>query len=87
MRFPIVLLLVPMLSGCLARTAVDVVSLPVHAVGKGVDWATTSQAESDRNRGRMMRKEEARIRKEQRKEARERARDDARDAREARRND
>ncbi|MDB5684707.1 MAG: hypothetical protein JWM38_390 [Sphingomonas bacterium] len=83
MRILIVPLLALMLSGCLARTAIDVVSLPVHAVGKGVDWATTSQAESDRNRGRMMRKEEARIREEERKEARkqrkferERARDD-----------
>jgi hypothetical protein len=70
-----------MLSGCLARTAIDVVSLPVHAAGKAVDWTTTSQAESDRNRGRMMRKEEARIRKEQRKEARERAREEREDRR------
>ena len=67
-----------MLGGCLARTAIDVVSLPVHAVGKGVDWATTSQAESDRNRGRMMRKEEARERRERRKEEREQRRDEPR---------
>ena len=81
MRFLLVPLAALMLSGCLASAAVDVVSLPVHAVGKGVDWMTTSQAESDRNRGRMMRKEEARIRREQRKEAKEQRKAD-REARE-----
>jgi hypothetical protein len=78
MRFAVVPVLAPLLAlslgGCLARAAVDAVSLPVHAAGKVVDWSTTSQAESDRNRGRMMRKEEARMRKEQRKEERERRR-------------
>jgi hypothetical protein len=81
MRILIVPMLALLLSGCLARAAVDVVSLPVHAAGKAVDWTTTSQAESDRNRGRMMRKEEARMRKEQRKEARERAREEREDRR------
>ena len=81
MRILILPLLALSLSGCLARAAVDVVTLPVHAAGKAVDWTTTSQAESDRNRGRMMRKEEARIRKEQRKEARERAREEREDRR------
>ncbi|URW75678.1 hypothetical protein M9980_00105 [Sphingomonas donggukensis] len=52
--------------GCIAKTAVDVVTLPVKAVGKGVDWATTSQDESDRNYGRKMRKAEAREGKERR---------------------
>ena len=51
-------------SGCIAKTAVDVVTLPVKAVGKGVDWATTSQDEADRNYGRRMRKAEAREGKE-----------------------
>ena len=64
------------LCGCVARTALDVVSLPVHAAGKAVDWTTTSRDEADRNRGRMMRKEEARIRKEQRREERERRREE-----------
>ena len=64
------------LCGCVARTALDVVSLPVHAAGKAVDWTTTSQDEADRNRGRMMRKEEARIRKEQRREQHERRREE-----------
>ena len=81
MRILILPLLALSLSGCLARAAVDVVTLPVHAAGKAIDWTTTSQAESDRNRGRMMRKEEARIRKEQRKEARERAREEREDRR------
>lgn len=79
MRILIAPLLALALSGCLARAAVDVVSLPVHAAGKAVDWTTTSQAESDRNRGRMMRKEEARIRKEQRREKREMERERRRD--------
>lgn len=42
----------------IAKTAVDVATLPVRAVAKGVDLATTSQAESDQNRGRAMRKAE-----------------------------
>ncbi|MET0361405.1 MAG: hypothetical protein ABW048_06600 [Sphingobium sp.] len=44
------------LPGCIARTAVDVVTLPVKAGAKAVDWSTTSQEEADRNRGREMRK-------------------------------
>ncbi len=56
------------LTGCLARTAVDVVTLPVRAVAYGVDKATTSQDEADRNRGRTERKQEeheAKARREQ----------------------
>jgi hypothetical protein len=53
-------------SGCIAKTAVDVVTLPVKAVGKTVDWTTTSQSESDRNYGAKMRKAEAREGKERR---------------------
>ena len=49
-----------LLSGCLARTAVDIVTLPVKVVGAGVDAATTSQAEADQRRGREMREEEER---------------------------
>jgi hypothetical protein len=40
----------------LAKTAVDVVSLPVKAVSKGVDLATTSQSEADEKHGRALRK-------------------------------
>lgn len=49
------------LQGCLARAAVDVVTLPVKAVSAGVDAATTSQSEADEKRGRKLRKREERI--------------------------
>ena len=58
------LLLAPLallLSGCLARTAVDLVTLPVKVVSAGVDAATTSQAEADQRRGRQIREEEERL--------------------------
>ena len=59
------------LSGCVARTAVDIVTLPVKAVGAGVDAVTTSQSEADEKRGREMRKQEERDAKEARKRAKE----------------
>lgn len=46
------------LSGCLVRTAVDVVTAPVKVVGAGVDAATTSQSEADEKRGRELREAE-----------------------------
>ena len=49
------------LQGCLARTALDVVTAPVKAVGQVADWATTSQDEADRNRGRELREAEERL--------------------------
>lgn len=49
------------LQGCLARAAVDVVTLPVKAVSAGVDAATTSQSEADEKRGREIRKREESI--------------------------
>lgn len=49
------------LSGCIARTAVDIVTLPVKAVGAGVDAVTTSQSEADEKRGRELRKREERL--------------------------
>lgn len=49
------------LQGCLARAAVDVVTLPVKAVSAGVDAATTSQSEADEKRGRDIRKREERL--------------------------
>jgi isocitrate lyase len=52
----------PFLSGCIvatvAKTAVDVVTLPVKAVSAGVDAATTSQKEADEKRGRELRKQD-----------------------------
>jgi uncharacterized lipoprotein YajG len=57
----ILLLAAPLLlSGCLAKTAVDVVTLPVRAASAGVDALTTSQAEADQRRGRQIREEEER---------------------------
>ena len=53
---------VPVLSGCVvgtvAKTAVDVVTLPVKVASTGVDAATTSQSETDEKRGREMRKQD-----------------------------
>lgn len=61
MRGFLILLLPALLSGCIARTAVDLVTLPVKMVGAGVDAATTSQAEADQRRGREIREEEERL--------------------------
>jgi hypothetical protein len=48
-----------LLPGCtVARTAVDVVTIPVKVVSSGVDAATTSQSEADEKRGREIRKAE-----------------------------
>jgi hypothetical protein len=57
------LVLVPVaLSGCVvgtvAKTAVDVVTLPVKVASAGVDAVTTSQSEADQKRGREIRKAE-----------------------------
>ncbi|MCZ8368664.1 MAG: hypothetical protein O9293_01650 [Porphyrobacter sp.] len=49
------------LQGCLAKAAVNVVTLPVRAVSAGVDAATTSQSEADEKRGREIRKREERL--------------------------
>ena len=63
------------LSGCIARTAVDVVTLPVRAavavVGAGVDAVTTSQSEADQARGRQLREEDERRGREAREAERE----------------
>ena len=50
----------PLLSGgCIAKTIVDVATLPIKAASQTADWATTSQEEADRNYGKKMRKKEA----------------------------
>lgn len=64
-----------MLPGCIARTALDVATMPVRAGAQAADWATTSQDEADRNYGRRMRKQEAREAREQKKAAEQRRRD------------
>ncbi|WP_136163071.1 hypothetical protein [Sphingomonas flavalba] len=64
----LLLLIVPLaLPGCVARTAANVVTLPVRAVGQTADWMTTSQDEADRNRGREIRKQEKREARERRR--------------------
>jgi hypothetical protein len=57
------LILIPVtlaVSGCVvgtvARTAVDVATIPVKIASAGVDAATTSQSEADEKRGRELRK-------------------------------
>ena len=59
------------LQGCLAKTAVDVVTLPVKVASKGVDLATTSQSEADQKRGREIRQREERLGKLERDYARQ----------------
>jgi hypothetical protein len=64
---------VPLLGGgCIARTALDIATLPVKAASKTVDVLTTSQSEADEKRGRAMRKREECIGKEDRRAARAR---------------
>ena len=46
------------LSGCIAKTALDVATLPVKVASAAVDAATVSQAEADQKRGRQIRKYE-----------------------------
>lgn len=56
-----------LLGGCLS-TVGTVVTAPVKVVAKAADWATTSQDEADRNRGRQLRKAEEKARKACRRE-------------------
>jgi hypothetical protein len=71
MRIIIVALLPAVLTGCIAKTAVDIVTLPVKVASSTVDVLTTSQSESDQKLGRKIRKRDECIGKEQRKAARE----------------
>lgn len=56
-----------LLPGCLAKTALDVATLPVKAASAAVDAATTSQSEADEKRGRKIREREECIGKEERR--------------------
>ncbi|MFL6735167.1 MAG: hypothetical protein ACJ8EY_10795 [Sphingomicrobium sp.] len=69
MRIPILPVLLLALSSCttIASTAIDVVTLPVKVVSKGVDAATTSQSEADEKRGREIREAEEKAGKKARK--------------------
>lgn len=64
------------LGGCVS-TAASIITAPVRAAGKVVDWSTTSQEESDRNRGRALRQRDAEIGRLQRQ--RDRLTDDCQD--------
>ena len=62
------LLLLPLaLTGCIARTAVDIVTLPVKAASGAVDVLTTSQSEADEKRGRAIREYEECVGREDRR--------------------
>lgn len=61
------------LSGCVARTALDIATAPVKVAGKAVDVATTSQSEADEKRGREIRKREEKLGKLQRQYDKEQA--------------
>lgn len=68
----ILLLVLPLLlCGCIARTAYDIVTLPVKVVSAGVDAATTSQSEADERRGRELREAEELAGREARRRDRE----------------
>lgn len=69
MRVLLTAILVLTLTGCIS-TAVDIVTLPVRAASKTVDVLTTSQSEADEKRGRLLRKRDACIAREERKAAR-----------------
>jgi hypothetical protein len=75
MRKFLCLLALPLLSGCLVRTAASVVTLPVKAASAGVDAVTTSQSEADEKRGRELRKADERRAKEEREARRQSERD------------
>ena len=51
----------PLVSGCIARTAASVVTAPVRVAGKAADMATTSQSEADERRGRQIRQREEQL--------------------------
>ena len=55
------------LGGCVAQTALDIVTLPVRVASAGVDAVTVSQSEADEKRGREMRKYEECLGKEARR--------------------
>ena len=55
------------LPGCIAKTALDVATLPVKVASAGVDAVVTTQAEADQKRGAKIRRQEECIGKEERK--------------------
>ena len=88
LTLPALALASALLPGCIAKTALDVVTAPVKIASKGVDLATTSQSEADEKRGREIRRREERLAQLERKydkqmndctDGSRRACDDARD--------
>ncbi|MGC1271354.1 MAG: hypothetical protein WA842_12255 [Croceibacterium sp.] len=65
-----------LLGGCLAQAALDVATAPIKVAGKAVDLATTSQSESDENRGRALRQQEEQLGKLERQYEKQRRRCD-----------
>ena len=63
----LVLMSVPLLSGCAVGLAKDIVTAPIKVGGAVIDAATTSQSEADEKRGRQLREREERIGKLMRK--------------------
>lgn len=59
------------LGGCLAQAAVDIVTLPVKVVGKGIDAVYVSQADRDRARGKQERKAEEKAAREAKRAAKQ----------------
>ncbi len=55
---PLIIVPALLLSGCVSAVT-SVVTAPFKVAGQAADWATTSQDEADRNRGRRLRKAEA----------------------------
>jgi hypothetical protein len=70
MRPILFLVLALALGGCVS-TAVSIVKAPFKVVGQAADWATTSQDEADRNRGRAERKAEEKAAKDRRRAEKE----------------
>ncbi len=68
------ILSLPALGGCLAKTAVDVITAPVRVASGAVDLATTSQSEADEKRGRELRRQEERLGELERKHEKQLAR-------------
>jgi hypothetical protein len=58
---PIMLAVLALASGCVARAAYSVATAPVRVASKTVDLATTSREEADRNRGRAIRERDEKI--------------------------
>ena len=65
--FLVAALAMPLLAGGCLSTVGSIVTAPVKVASKAVDWTTTSQSESDRNRGKKARLQEQREGRERRK--------------------